>query len=196
MPEYPIRWITEQLAVGYAPRSHADLDVIRAQGIIAIVNLCAECYDLHELEKQTGFEVYYLPLPDESAPDIETLEKILAWIAERIAGGKKILIHCRFGIGRTGTVVLAYLFKKGFDLRQALNSMKHTPAMPMSYDQWKLLRKFSDQLGLPKTPLIETQSAMDPESKTYFRKWKAMQKWFEAEEWNNGHQASIEFKND
>jgi hypothetical protein len=42
MPEYPVRWITSELAVGYAPRSHDDLATIRTQGIDAIVNLCAE----------------------------------------------------------------------------------------------------------------------------------------------------------
>ncbi len=45
MRKYPVTWITTDLAVGYAPRSHNDLDAIRAQGIAAIVNLCAECYD-------------------------------------------------------------------------------------------------------------------------------------------------------
>ena len=38
MPEYPVRWITTELAVGYAPRSHDDLATIRTQGIEAIVS--------------------------------------------------------------------------------------------------------------------------------------------------------------
>jgi len=50
MQQYPVRWITAELAVGYAPRSHNDLTTIRAQGIAAIVNLCAECYDLYDTE--------------------------------------------------------------------------------------------------------------------------------------------------
>ena len=54
MQEYPIRWITNELAVGYAPRSHDHLATIRALGITAIVNLCAECYDLHDTEKNTA----------------------------------------------------------------------------------------------------------------------------------------------
>jgi hypothetical protein len=50
MQEYPVRWITTKLAVGYAPRSHNDLATIRAQGIAAIVTLCAEGYDLYVWE--------------------------------------------------------------------------------------------------------------------------------------------------
>ena len=55
MQQYPVRWITTELAVGYAPRSHEHLETIRAHGIAAIINLCAECYDLHDTEKNAGF---------------------------------------------------------------------------------------------------------------------------------------------
>lgn len=182
MADYPLKWITEHIAVGYAPRSHADLETTLNQGISAIVNLCAECYDLHELEKKAGFEVYYLPIADEGAPDIESLEKALAWIEDLIADGKKVLIHCRYGIGRAGTLVIAYLLKNGFSLRQALNKMKHTPSIPMSDQQYRLLRKYSEKLGLPKSPVIEAQERMTDESDTFFRKWSAMQKWFDTEE--------------
>jgi hypothetical protein len=54
MQEYPVRWISTDLAVGYAPRPYNDLETIRAQGIAAIVNLCAECYDLYDIEKNAG----------------------------------------------------------------------------------------------------------------------------------------------
>ncbi|MGD8764670.1 MAG: dual specificity protein phosphatase [Desulfobacteraceae bacterium] len=181
MPEYPIKWITEHLAVGYAPRSRADLESIRTHGISAIVNLCAECYDLNELEKKADFEVFYLPIPDEGAPEIEYLEKTLTWIEGCIANQKKVLIHCRYGIGRTGTVAIAYLFKKGLSLRQALNNMKHTPSIPMSDQQWRLLRKYSEKLGMPKAPVLEAQSEKAVASDTFFEKWAIMQKWFETD---------------
>jgi protein-tyrosine phosphatase len=99
MTDYPLKWITENLALGYAPRSEEDLESIKVQGITAILNLCAECYDLHAVEGQRGFLVYFLPLPDEGAPDMEEMEKAVAWVDESIASGNKILVHCRFGIG-------------------------------------------------------------------------------------------------
>jgi len=48
---YQLTWITEYLAVGYAPMSHVELESIKEQGIDAIVNLCAEFCDLHEIEE-------------------------------------------------------------------------------------------------------------------------------------------------
>lgn len=142
MSEYKLTWITENLAVGNAPMSHADLAVIRKQGIDAIVNLCAEYCDLHEIEAKTGFEVYYLPIPDENAPEMEDIEKALNWLDEAISTGKKILVHCRFGIGRTGTFVTAYLVKKGCSLKVAGKKMKHSCSAPSSYGQWKFLRQY------------------------------------------------------
>ncbi len=84
MSEYELTWITQDLAVGYAPMSYAELESIESQGIDAIVNLCAEFCDLHEIEEKTGFEVYYLPIWDEFAPDMEEIEKALAWLDEAI----------------------------------------------------------------------------------------------------------------
>ena len=77
MSTYQIRWITDDLAAGHAPMSYAELDSIKEQGIDAIVNLCGEFCDLHEVQENTGFEVYYLPIPDENAPDMEEMEKAL-----------------------------------------------------------------------------------------------------------------------
>jgi hypothetical protein len=37
---YQLTWITDYLAVGYAPMSYVELDSIKEQGINAIVNLC------------------------------------------------------------------------------------------------------------------------------------------------------------
>ncbi len=66
-----------------------DLRLIKAEGIDAIVNLCGEFCDLHEIEQKNGFEVYYLPIPDECAPDLADMEKALAWLDETIQSGKK-----------------------------------------------------------------------------------------------------------
>lgn len=62
MEEYPLKWINDDLAVGYAPRLAGQLQPIHDAGINAIVNLCTECYDLHEVEKDSNFEVHYLPI--------------------------------------------------------------------------------------------------------------------------------------
>ncbi len=46
---YQPTWITSQIAAGYAPMSYQELDDIRDMDIVAIVNLCGEFSDLHEI---------------------------------------------------------------------------------------------------------------------------------------------------
>lgn len=140
---YEIKWITEHLGVGRAPMSYEDLDSIRDQGINAIVNLCHEYSDLHELEEQAGFEVYYLPTYDEYAPDTSEMEKGLEWLDEALYLKKKVLVHCRFGQGRTGTFTSAYLLRRGLGLKQTQKELKRTRAVPSTRRQWKALKKFS-----------------------------------------------------
>ena len=174
MTAYKLTWITDDLAVGYAPMSYADLDSIKTQGIGAIVNLCGEFCDLHEIEEQSGFEVFYLPIPDESAPDMEEMEEALAWLDEALYLGKKILVHCRHGIGRTGTFVTSYLLRKGLGLKVAERKLKGTRANPTNYSQWRLLKKYSKKSGILKIrePSLESKNVVD--LSLYFTEYEAL----------------------
>jgi protein-tyrosine phosphatase/Fe-S-cluster containining protein len=147
MSKYPLTWITRNLAVGHAPMSYDELDSIKSQGIDAIVNLCGEYSDLHEIEESSGFEVFFLPIPDENAPAMPEMEEGLEWLDEAVYLGKKVLVHCKHGIGRTGTFVTAYLLRRGFSLKQAGKMLKETRANPTNFSQWWLLRKFGKKEG-------------------------------------------------
>ena len=171
---YRLTWITDYLAVGCAPMSYVEFEAIREQGIDAIVNLCAEFCDLHKIEEKSGFEVYYLPIPDENAPDMEDMEKALAWLDEAIYLGKKVLVHCRHGIGRTGTFVTSYLLRRGLGLKVASRKMKCTGAAPTNYCQWDLLRKYGNKSGVLRIrePSLEARNVVDLSA--YFADYDAL----------------------
>jgi protein-tyrosine phosphatase len=160
---YQLNWVTDNLAVGHAPMSYEDLDSLKQQGIRAVLNLCAEFCDLHWIEADAGFEVYFFPIPDEQAPDLQELEKALDWLDECLYLGKKALVHCRHGIGRTGTVVNAYLLRKGLGHKLAGKKLKGLRSQPANFDQWWFLRKYGKKekpLSI-REPSLETRHLVD-----------------------------------
>lgn len=137
-------WVTDAIAVGGAPLSYEQLDQIKAQGVDAIVNLCAEYCDLHSIERDSGFEVHYLPVDDECAPDCEALERAMKWMDGILAQNRRLLIHCRLGMGRTGTLLYAYLWSRNLQERVDPDLLEALRARPSNYAQWCRVRPYQD----------------------------------------------------
>ncbi len=158
-----VSWVTPSMAVGHAPMSYDHLDLLKKAGIDSIINLCAEFPDLPLIEQKAGFDVYYLPIEDEETPEMETMDNALEWIDESIYLGKKVLVHCRHGIGRTGTIVSAYLLRKGLSARLVQQKLKKLRSKPSSYCQWQLLRKYGRSQCALKTrePSLEHKNIVD-----------------------------------
>ncbi len=171
---HPVTWVTDHLAVGPAPMSFAALDDLRGQGVRAILNLCAEFTDLHSIEAKHGFEVYHLPIEDEEAPDLAELDKALDWLDEAIYLGKKVFIHCRHGIGRTGTVLNAYILRRGLGHQRAWLRLRPLRAQPANFCQWRMVRRYGKG-AVPltvRTPSLEHKSFLDLEP--FFSDYQAL----------------------
>jgi atypical dual specificity phosphatase len=119
--EYPrFRWLVPRTIAG-AP--HPDLNdgltavapFLHAQGIGAIVTL----YDkpLSPEPGTLGFQYLFVATPDFRPPP--DLTHILSFIAEQSEQGRGVLVHCFAGIGRTGTVLAAWLLRQDPSLTTA-----------------------------------------------------------------------------
>ena len=144
-PLFPVHWVTAHLGAGPAPHRRAHLMALREQGIQCILNLCDELAELAHIEREFGFEVYHLPVIDEEAPELEALDLALEWMDEALFLGKHVYIHCRHGIGRTGTVLNAYLLRKGMGQQLATRTLKRLRSQPANYDQWRTVRQYGKQ---------------------------------------------------
>ena len=105
-------WVLVQdLALGSAPKSVRDLDLLSAEGIASILSLCSE----QEATPPAGFSSRFvtkrLVLPDhrcERLPELSELEGALASLAELRNHGP-VYVHCLAGMERSPLVCLGWL---------------------------------------------------------------------------------------
>ncbi|WP_324736351.1 dual specificity protein phosphatase family protein [Thermococcus sp. SY098] len=142
------KFITDKVA--FSPMPYPEEIAELAKEFQAVVVLTYEYelyYDLKEWEKH-GVEVLYSPIEDFSAPTLEQLINIVRWIDEKAKDGKKVLIHCFGGSGRSGTIAVAYLmYSQGLSLRDALTRVRSLkPSAVETWSQMDILRKFERYL--------------------------------------------------
>ena len=81
----------------------------RQQNVKLVIRLHKKCYEEQDFEKVGIRHVqhYYL---DGSCPDMSILTSVVADM-ESVGEGEAMAIHCKAGLGRTGTCIGAYLMK-------------------------------------------------------------------------------------
>ena len=155
-----VSWlIPGKLAKSYIPDS-ADLLEWHSAGIQSVVNLLEEYYDdITQQELRHGFAVLHSPIPDMCAPPLDQLQMIVQWIDGEIGAGRKVLVHCFAGIGRTGIILAAYLMHIGMPMHDALRNILSVGSEPQTNEQRDILEEFAIQqkkAGAEKQPTKES----------------------------------------
>ncbi|HUT95835.1 MAG TPA: dual specificity protein phosphatase family protein [Thermoguttaceae bacterium] len=124
-----------QVFVGTYPETTADVDRLRQDfGVTAVLNLHTdEDIDdqnvpwaaLEEHYRRSGIELRRVPVRDFDQDDLRrNLPECVRVLRELIEGGHTVYVHCTAGMGRSPSVVVAYLhWVERRDLGEAFDHM-------------------------------------------------------------------------
>jgi atypical dual specificity phosphatase len=85
---------------------------LRARQIGLLINL-HERPDPPELLVQLRAETVHLPVQNSDAPTPSQLDRGVAAIGDALSRGIRVAVHCGAGLGRSGTLLAAYLVSQG-----------------------------------------------------------------------------------
>ena len=134
-----INWVLiNELAVGPAPRTEEDLNVIKTFGIRNILSLCNNQESQNVAVNADIFNYFYYPLPDHKenlAPTIHQINEVLDKVKEFKEFGPSY-VHCLAGVERSPLICMAWLIREcSLDLETSLQYlMKVNPrTCPLQY---------------------------------------------------------------
>jgi len=123
-----------------------DLEALRSAGITRLVNLTETPFDA-ALAGEYGIACTFSPMPDMAPPTLPQGLDLCRQIDGFIAQGEVVAVHCRAGLGRTGTVLASYWLWRGagrMDAPKALEDVRRIHAGWVQSDtQVEFLEKFA-----------------------------------------------------
>jgi protein-tyrosine phosphatase len=99
------------------------LEKLKRIGITAIVNM--RIHNVYNSATHKGVRYLHLPTMDNKPTSILNLIKGIHFIENEITLGGKVYVHCRQGLGRGPSMVIAYLIFKGNIFDDAFRLVKN-----------------------------------------------------------------------
>ncbi|WP_237479633.1 protein-tyrosine phosphatase family protein [Lichenibacterium dinghuense] len=143
-----LTWITPHLAIGGRLSDAEAARLAADEGVGAVVDLRSEAVDERAILHAQGIAFLHLPTDDHAAVTAAMLDEGVAFAEAQRAAGRRLLIHCEHGIGRSATLALAALVAGGMAPLDALNLAKDrrdrvspSPAQYGCWRDWLLARR-------------------------------------------------------
>ena len=129
----------------------SDLSNIKSLGITVIVCLLEwnemrmlNISDFPNKAKKAGFIFYHFPIKDRRAPKQGDLKIMIPIIIQHLKENQNVLVHCRAGLGRSGTISACCLVNLGYLGKDAINIVRQRrPGAIQTEYQEKCILKYT-----------------------------------------------------
>lgn len=142
-------WLIESKLAGSArPENETQLKWLWNEGLRVIVCLNMERPLNDEQVKNLGFEYAFIPVRDFSAPTIEHIREFVNFVDRMLEQNNPVVVCCGAGIGRTGTMLAAYLVSKCCSPEKALEEVREKRGIGVpSYVQREAIFNYASFIG-------------------------------------------------